>query len=73
MQTVHCTRAVFQALAGVGGVTRAGVTLGQAEIDHDGRVSDESLAAAVELVGYRLIARRELPRSLSVIPLVPEE
>jgi copper chaperone CopZ len=67
MKTVHCVRAVFQALAGVPGVTRAEVQVGQADIDVAGALSEEALARALDVVGYRLKGVRAAPRALPVI------
>ena len=59
MVSVHSVRAVFTALAGVGGIERADVSVGRAVVEHDGRVTPEQLAAAVALAGYELVACRE--------------
>lgn len=58
MLAVHAKRAVFTALAGVPGVTSAEVELGRAVVEHDERVTDEMLAAALEVVGCAVIASR---------------
>ena len=67
MRTVHCVRAVFQALAGVGGVVSADVSLGRAEVEHGGEVSDTLFSAALDSVGYRLRERRPDDRRLAVL------
>jgi copper chaperone CopZ len=65
MTCQHCVRAVFTALAGVPGITRADVSIGGLEVEHDGSASLEDLRAAVDLAGYRLVGgstdRRALP------------
>ena len=65
MTCQHCVRAVFTALAGVEGVSRADVSIGAISVEHDGSVSLEALRSAVELAGYRLVDgqvdRRALP------------
>ena len=62
MLSVHATRAVFMALAGVRGVTSAEVEIGSAIVDADRTVSDDEIRAAIDGVGMR-VARitRELP------------
>lgn len=67
MKTVHCVRAVFQALAGVPGITRADVSIGGADVDIEGEVPASLVAAAVELAGYRLLDVSPAPRTLPVI------
>ncbi|MCC6317505.1 MAG: copper chaperone [Gemmatimonadaceae bacterium] len=64
MTTVHCVRAVFQALAGVDGIRRADVALGRAEIECDRDVPDARIQAALDVVGYRLTTRRTARRVL---------
>jgi copper chaperone CopZ len=65
MTCQHCVRAVFTALAGVPGITRADVSIGTIEVEHDGSVTEGSLRDAVELAGYSLAGsesdRRRLP------------
>jgi copper chaperone len=65
MTCQHCVRAVFTALAGVEGVSRADVRIGAAEVEHDGSVMASAIAAAIELAGYRVgeaeTNRRALP------------
>jgi copper chaperone CopZ len=65
MSCQHCVRAVFTALAGVEGISRADVTIGGAEIEHAGNVTGEQLDAAIAMAGYELAAvetdRRRLP------------
>jgi copper chaperone len=65
MSCQHCVRAVFTALAGIEGISRADVSIGAIEVEHDGRVTDEQLREAVATSGYRLVSaetnRRHLP------------
>ncbi len=65
MTCQHCVRAVFTAMAGVEGISRADVGIGVAEVEHDGSVTVERLREAVELAGYSVredsLARRRLP------------
>jgi copper chaperone CopZ len=67
MKTVHCVRAVFQALAGVPGVTRADVSIGRADIDMDEPVSQDTLSSALEVVGYRVLSATPASRSLPLL------
>ena len=66
MSCVHCRRAVFTALAGVPGVTRADVRMGSADVEHDGNASESALREAVAIAGYELTGvaedRRTLPQ-----------
>jgi len=65
MSCAHCVRAVFTSLAGVEGVARADVSIGAAEVEHDGRVTVEALRAAIAVAGYDVVDgetnRRALP------------
>ncbi|HUF65325.1 MAG TPA: heavy-metal-associated domain-containing protein [Gemmatimonadaceae bacterium] len=66
MSCVHCRRAVFTALAGVPGVTRADVRMGSADVEHDGSAIESALRQAVAIAGYELTGvvedRRTLPQ-----------
>lgn len=66
MTCAHCARAVFTALAGVPGITRADVKVGSAEIEHDGTVTVAALTQAIEVAGYTVAGadenRRVLPQ-----------
>lgn len=66
MSCVHCRRAVFTALAGVPGVTRADVRMGSADVEHDGSAIESALREAVAIAGYELTGvaedRRTLPQ-----------
>ncbi len=65
MTCVHCVRAVFTALSGVKGITRADVTLGRAIIEHDATLTPEGIREAVSIAGYEVTdfaqGRRSLP------------
>ena len=65
MTCQHCVRAVFTALGAVEGITRADVSLGAIEVEHDGRATLEALREAVSVAGYRIVDgatdRRVLP------------
>ena len=65
MTCAHCIRAVFTSLAGVEGIKRADVTIGQAVIEHDGTVTPEEIRDAIAVAGYTVgtvkVDRRTLP------------
>ncbi len=65
MTSIHATRAIFTALAGVDGVTHADVSRVGAVVEHDGRVSDDALREAVAIAGFEVTGvtreRRVLP------------
>jgi copper chaperone CopZ len=65
MSCAHCVRAVFTSLAGVEGVSRAEVSIGAAEVEHDARVTVEALRQAIAVAGYEVVEgetnRRVLP------------
>ena len=65
MSCQHCVRAVFTALGAVEGITRAAVSIGSVEVEHDGRVTIEQLRQAVAVAGYTVSGgetnRRVLP------------
>jgi len=65
MSCPHCVRAVFTSLAAVEGIARADVSIGAAEVEHDGRVTVENLRDAIEVAGYSVVDgqtdRRRLP------------
>ncbi|HTE45305.1 MAG TPA: cation transporter [Gemmatimonadaceae bacterium] len=65
MTCQHCIRAVFTSLTGVEGITRANVSLGAVEVEHDGRVTVDQLREAIAVAGYTLgeavTDRRRLP------------
>lgn len=67
MTCAHCVRAVFTSLAAVEGVIQAQVTIGEAEIEHDGRVTIEGVREAIAVAGYGVIDGREERRTLTVL------
>jgi len=67
MSCAHCVRAVFTALGGVEGVSRADVSIGQAVIEHDGTVSNDSIAEAISIAGYEVADFRDDRRTLPVV------
>lgn len=67
MTCSHCVRAVFTALGGVEGVSRADVSIGQAIIEHDGTVSSEAIREAISIAGYEVVDFRDDRRTLPVV------
>lgn len=67
MTCAHCVRAVFTALGGVPGVSRADVSIGRAVIDHDGTASHNSIAEAISIAGYEVVSLSDDRRSLPVV------
>jgi copper chaperone len=67
MTCAHCVRAVFTALGGVAGVSRADVSIGRAVIDHDGTASHASIAEAISIAGYEVVSFRDDRRALPVV------
>ena len=65
MTCQHCVRAVFTSLTAVEGITRADVSIGAVEVEHDGRVTVEQLRDAIAVAGYSVrdgeTNRRALP------------
>lgn len=59
MRTAHCVNAVFTALAGVPGISRADVKLGRMEVEHDGGATEDALRGAIALAGYELLETTE--------------
>lgn len=66
MSCQHCVRAVFTSLAALEGVSRAEVSIGAVEVEHDGRVTVDSLRDAVAVAGYRVVAGNEDRRRLPI-------
>jgi copper chaperone CopZ len=67
MSCTHCVRAVFTALAGVEGVSRADVSIGKAVIEHDGSVSTEAITKAIAIAGYEVVGFSDDRRTLPVV------
>ncbi|MBA3854972.1 MAG: hypothetical protein C0503_11180 [Gemmatimonas sp.] len=72
MLSVHAKQAIFAALAGVDGVTRAEVELGRVELDvarteTELAALDAELRAAIEAVGFRVTALRRVARQLPTL------
>jgi copper chaperone len=67
MTCQHCVNAVFTALGGVQGISRADVSVGQAVIEHDGTVSPEAIREAISIAGYEVAEFRDDRRSLPVV------
>lgn len=59
MTAVHAVRAFWTALAGVPGVVRAEVQLGQATLAHDGTVTRAAVEEAAALAGCTVTGWRE--------------
>jgi copper chaperone CopZ len=68
MTCAHCVRAVFTSLAGVDGIKRADVTIGQAVIEHDGTVTPEQIRDAIAVAGYTVSDTRADRRTLPLAP-----
>ena len=68
MTCAHCVRAVFTSLAGVPGIARADVTIGQAVIDHDGTVTAEQIRDAIAVAGYTVGDTKDDRRTLPLAP-----
>lgn len=66
MTCQHCVRAVFTALTAVEGITRADVSIGAIEVEHDGNVTLEQLRNAVAVAGYAVTEGRTNRRILPV-------
>jgi copper chaperone len=67
MTCTHCVRAVFTALGGVEGVSRADVSIGKAIIEHDGSVSNDAIREAISIAGYDVADFRDDRRTLPVV------
>ncbi len=68
MSCAHCVRAVFTALSGVEGISRADVSIGKAIIEHDGTVTDDAIRNAIEVAGYIAQDFRTDRRRLPIAP-----
>ncbi len=60
MLSLYSVRAVWTALGGVEGVKAAEVVIGMARVEHDGSVTCEELAEAVELAGCEVVRCEEV-------------
>jgi copper chaperone len=67
MTCAHCVRAVFTALGGVAGVSRADVAIGRAVIEHDGSASHGSMTEAISIAGYEVVSLHDDRRALPVV------
>ena len=67
MTCAHCVRAVFTALGGVAGVSRADVSIGRAVVEHDGTASHEAIAEAISIAGYEVVSMSADRRALPVV------
>ncbi|MDP9178110.1 MAG: heavy-metal-associated domain-containing protein [Gemmatimonadota bacterium] len=67
MTCAHCVRAVFTALGGVSGVSRADVSIGRAVVEHDGTASQAAIAEAVSIAGYEVVSFSDDRRALPVV------
>lgn len=68
MSCSHCVRAVFTALAGVPGIERADVSIGQAVIEHDGTVTPAAIRDAIAVAGYEVTGATDNRRTLPIAP-----
>jgi copper chaperone len=68
MTCAHCVRAVFTSLAGVKGIDRADVSIGQAVIEHDGTVTPEQIRDAIAVAGYEATDLKSDRRNLPLAP-----
>lgn len=67
MSCAHCVTAVFTALSGVTGISRAGVSIGKAVIEHDGTVTPEAIREAISIAGYEVADQHDDRRTLPVV------
>jgi copper chaperone len=67
MSCQHCVQAVFTALTPVEGITSAVVSIGAAEIEHDGRATTAALREAVAVAGYDASPVAEERRALPIL------
>ena len=67
MSCQHCVRAVFTALTAVEGITRADVSIGAVEVEHDGAATVEKLREAIAVAGYRVVDGETSRRTLNVL------
>jgi len=67
MTCQHCVNAVFTALTPVEGIVSAEVDIGSVVVEHDGRVTVESLREAIAVAGYEAVLAAEERRQLPVV------
>jgi Copper chaperone len=67
MTCQRCVQAVFTALTPVAGIVSATVTIGAAEIEHDGRATTAALREAIAVAGYEASPVGESRRALPVL------
>lgn len=67
MSCQHCVRAVFTALNAIRGITRAEVSIGAVEVEHEGGVTVEQLREAIAVAGYRVSEGETDRRALKVL------
>ena len=67
MSCQHCVNAVFTALTPVEGIVSAEVDIGSVVVEHDGRVTVESLREAIAVAGYEAVLAAEERRQLPVV------
>jgi copper chaperone len=67
MSCQRCVQAVFTALTPVQGIISATVSIGAAEIEHDGRATAEALRDAIAVAGYEASPTVEARRALPVL------
>lgn len=67
MSCQHCVQAVYTALTPVEGITSAGVSIGAATIEHDGRVTLDALRQAIAVAGYEVEGGEEERRRLPLL------
>lgn len=67
MTCQHCVRAVFTALTPVAGITAADVSIGRADIEHDGRATFDALRGAIAVAGYEAHLESEQKRRLPIL------
>ncbi len=54
MPAVHAARALFTALTAIDGILTADIRIGEAVIEHDGRVTRDQIRDIIESQGYRV-------------------
>jgi copper chaperone len=67
MSCQRCVQAVFTALTPVEGIASALVSIGAAEIEHDGRATAAALRAAIAVAGYDASVTNEDRRTLPIL------